>query len=96
MVLASERPVLLTLDGDGRLHNEKGPALVYRDGFAVYALNGVRVPARIATHPASITLDEIRRASAGSPYQRVLISRYGVARYARDMGLRGGKAAKSP
>jgi hypothetical protein len=33
---------------DGILHRDEGPAVLYRDGFAVWALHGVRVPRWLA------------------------------------------------
>lgn len=46
-VIITERPKSLTFDPQGRLHNEDGPALLYPDGFAVYAWHGTRVPASL-------------------------------------------------
>jgi len=43
--ILTERPVELHRDPQNRLHNEHGPAVRYRDGFAVYAWHGRRVPA---------------------------------------------------
>lgn len=44
MVLA-ERPTGIVRDAAGRLwHCEDGPALMFADGFVVYAWHGVRVP----------------------------------------------------
>jgi hypothetical protein len=35
---------VIARDKDGRLHNADGPAVLYRDGFAVHAWHGTRVP----------------------------------------------------
>ena len=43
---ASERHTICMLDEAGRIHAENGPAVAYRDGFAIHAWHGVRVPAR--------------------------------------------------
>ncbi len=43
----SERPSVLH-HLDGQLHCDGGPALQYRDGFAIWALRGVRVPQWLA------------------------------------------------
>lgn len=42
--ILTERPTQLHRDPQGRLHNESGPAVMYRDGFGVWAWHGVRVP----------------------------------------------------
>jgi len=39
-----ERPVLISLTEHGLLHCDGSPAVVFRDGCAVWALNGVAVP----------------------------------------------------
>jgi hypothetical protein len=41
----SERHHILTRDERGRLHSLTGPACAFPDGWAIYAVNGVRVPA---------------------------------------------------
>ena len=42
----SERPSLIKLDGQGRLHCGDGPALVFRDGWSLFFWHGARVPSR--------------------------------------------------
>ena len=41
----SERHHVLSRDDRGRLHSIAGPAVAYPDGWAIYAVRGVRVPA---------------------------------------------------
>ena len=43
--ILTDRPDTLRRDPQGRLHCTTGPALRYRDGWGVYAVHGVRVPA---------------------------------------------------
>jgi len=43
-VIMTDRPEVIKRDDDGRLHAEHGPALKYRDGYELHALDGVRVP----------------------------------------------------
>jgi len=50
VVFIQERPLEIHFN-EGQLHNEDGPAILYRDGFAVWALNGVRVPEWLVTTP---------------------------------------------
>ena len=42
--ILQDRPYELHRDDKNRLHNKAGMAIKYRDGWGVYALNGVRVP----------------------------------------------------
>ena len=58
----SEPPRVLKTDERGRLHSASGPALQYRDGWAVYAWKGVEVPARVIERPGQITVADIDRA----------------------------------
>ncbi len=46
--LMTERPIKATYDERELLHSTDGPALLYRDGFKVYAINGVRIPGDVA------------------------------------------------
>jgi hypothetical protein len=43
-VICSERLQQVQVDGAGRLHNERGPAVECRDGLKVYAWRGVAIP----------------------------------------------------
>ena len=40
-----DRPLVIRLDNEGRLHAEGEPAMKFADGFRVYAHHGVRLPA---------------------------------------------------
>ena len=62
----SDRPKVVRRNENG-LHYEHGPAIEYRDGFSVYALNGVRVPRRgIEIAASQITEDIIRKICKGA------------------------------
>jgi hypothetical protein len=43
-VIVTDRPAVIKFDDEQRLHSEHGPALKYRDGHELHALDGVRVP----------------------------------------------------
>jgi hypothetical protein len=43
----TDRPTVIRRDREGRLHAENGPALVYVDGFRLYAWHGIRMPADV-------------------------------------------------
>lgn len=68
-----------------RLHCEDGPALIWPDGTRWHYWNGVRVPEFAVERPETITLKQIR-AEENAEVRRVLIERYGTARYISDVG----------
>jgi len=88
----SERHHILVRDQRGRLHCETGPACAYPDGFAIYAVYGVRVPQYVIEQPAEISVERID-AEPNAEIRRVMIERYhhgdeisGRAAFMRDAG----------
>lgn len=79
-------PHILSLDNNGQLHSENGPAVLFGDGWKRYAWHGVLVDEDIILHPEKITLDRIR-AEQNVEMARVLTDRYGRDRYVSDLGL---------
>lgn len=76
IVFVSEKPKELHME-DGRLHNPEGPAILYDDGFSVYALNGVSLRGvehlmdRNADPKAIINVDNVQQRAE-------LINWYGI------------------
>lgn len=85
IVFLSNRPKALNLDSSGRLHNERGAALDYGDGFRLCSIHGVHVEENDVLHPERITLGRIER-EPNVEVRRVLTSFYGQARYLKDSG----------
>lgn len=54
-VVFQDRPEIIKMDDQNRLHCEDGPAIRYRDGFSVYAWHGVRIPSEWIEHKADLT-----------------------------------------
>jgi hypothetical protein len=73
--------------GAHRLKCETGPAIAWPDGWGVYAVHGVRVPARIIERPESITHGEIT-SEKNAEIRRVMMERYGLDRYLADCGAK--------
>jgi hypothetical protein len=74
-------------DDRGRLHNEKGMAARYRDGWGVWAIHGVRLSERIVMQPETLTLAEIK-AEENAEVRRVMRERFGEGRYLRETGAK--------
>jgi hypothetical protein len=85
IVLASERPSAVCLDGRGRLHSASGAALAYGDGSELHAWQGVPVEPHVIFNPAAITVADVER-EANAEVRRILIERYGWRRYILDCG----------
>jgi hypothetical protein len=79
-IIACERPAVQALDEQGRLHREDGPAILCRDGFAVYGWHGVRVPERVIMQPESLSADDVL-AEPNAEVSRVMLERMGIERF---------------
>jgi hypothetical protein len=83
----SDRNNIQHLDINGRLHNDKGPALAYRDGFSLYMIHGVRIPPYIITNPERLTVDEIDN-ERNQEVKRVMLDKYGFENYIKNSGAK--------
>lgn len=91
LAVMTERPVALHMEPvspgarELRLHCETGPALLYRDGWAVHAVHGVRVPAQVVESPKTLTVAQIRD-ETNAEVRRVMLERFGAEDYMRLSG----------
>jgi hypothetical protein len=83
--IISDRPEILLVDDLNRPHCETGPFCRWRDGTALYAVHGVRVPAWLIEQPKRLTIAAID-AERNEEIRRVMIERYGWERYGQDSG----------
>jgi hypothetical protein len=87
-VIISERPTVCKMtEQEGRLHCEDGPALAFADGFALYRWHGVTIPDDVVLHPEELTVARID-AENNAEVKRVMLERYGEARYLQDSGAK--------
>jgi hypothetical protein len=85
LIIACERPLAVHFDERGRLHNDAGAAVEFRDGWKIYAVHGVRMPDWVFEKPAHLTIDAIH-AEPNSEIQRVMVERFGWDRYSNECG----------
>jgi hypothetical protein len=78
-------PLHVEVDAQYRLHSELAPAMLFRDGYKIYALHGVPVPADLIEHPELLSVQRID-AERNVELRRVLIDRYGISKYLQDTG----------
>jgi hypothetical protein len=83
--IVSDRPEHLMVDAQNRPHAEDGPFCRWRDGSRLYSVHGVRVPGWIVDHPERITVETID-AERNAEVRRVMIQKYGLARFVKDSG----------
>ncbi|MBD1831252.1 hypothetical protein H6F61_00825 [Cyanobacteria bacterium FACHB-472] len=86
MVIICDRPRLLSLDNQQRLHAEGAPAIQFADGYSLYAYHGVTLPKKYGTvHPhhwqASWLLEE-----DNAELRQVLIQGIGYDKIAHELG----------
>lgn len=70
-----------------RLSNSNGPAIVFADGYKIFALNGMETPRRFLENPATLTKADIDR-EQNVEKRRGLIELYGTARYLNEAGAK--------
>lgn len=73
--LMSERPCVANYNDSEVLHCDDGPALEYRDGFKIFAIEGVAVPEVVVMRPWDMTLDFIEGINSAD-VQAVAIRRW--------------------
>lgn len=75
-----DRPSVINTDLKGRPHSEDRPAILYRDGFSIYAWHGMAVEEKYALNPDTIILDDILN-EYNSTKRYTLIELYGRERF---------------
>jgi hypothetical protein len=85
VLLLYERPLTLGRDERGRLHSGSGPAVLYPDGWGLWAWHGVRVPRRVIEAPDTLRPADVV-GEENAEVRRVMIERLGHDRFLRDAG----------
>lgn len=90
VAIFSEKPTKVMVDEQGRLHCDDGPAVEYRDGFRTWCVHGVRLGSIAKSErimARQFTHEDIDK-EQNSEVRRVMIDRYGAARYIQDSGAK--------
>ncbi len=88
--IVSDRPSdihIQTRNGRGYLHNERGPAKRYRDGWAIYAVHGRRVPPAVIEAPHTMTAAQIV-AERNVEVRRIMLDRFTAGRFVLELGAK--------
>ena len=76
--IISDRPEILTVNESNQPHNDTGPFCRWRDGSELYALNGVRIPAKYILTPAEQLKPADILKEPNADVRRELIRRVGI------------------
>jgi hypothetical protein len=82
--IACERPIFIGWQ-DGVIHSETGMAVEHKDGWGIWAIEGVRVDEQIVMAPETQALEQIKL-DDNEEVRRIRISRYGWHRYLDECG----------
>jgi len=78
--LISDKPVRISRDEQGRLHNDSQKVIEYSDGWGFCSVHGVVVPDYVIESPNEINTEKIESES-NSEIRRVMLDRFGWDRY---------------
>lgn len=79
-VILAEQPIRIEVNDRLEFHCHDAAALAYRDGWGIYAIHNIRVPARIFLTPESISVNEILE-ERNVEIRRIMIERLGLDRF---------------
>tara|TARA_Y100000034_G_scaffold134218_1_gene201998 strand:- start:3925 stop:4863 length:939 start_codon:yes stop_codon:yes gene_type:complete len=82
----SERPLKIWCNEDLDLHHDGGPSMVFRDGYGVFALNGVRVPDWLAVQPEGEIDPKLIARISNAELRREFVRKVGVERIYHKLG----------
>lgn len=81
------RPTDIHFDQAGRLHNPRGPAIVFSDGSKNYYWRGLQVTEQIILYPHTLKVSHIENCP-NAEVRRVMIERFGFDNFIRESGAR--------
>jgi hypothetical protein len=83
----SEKPIDIKMK-NMVLHNDKGAAVSYADGFSVYSLNGVRVTRELVETPAEKLDPQLVVKETNAEVRREIVRKIGVERLVQKLGAK--------
>jgi len=80
IVFMSDRPIRISVDIQGNLHNTEQKALEYSDGWGICAIQGIVIPDWVVEHKEQITVEKIF-AEKNAEIRRVMIDLFGIDQF---------------
>ena len=88
MCIDCQKPEQLNLNDSKRLHKDGGPSIIWRDGYAMWHLNGVEVSKEMAETPSSQLDPKLVLKEKNTDIQRELIRKIGPERVLKECGAK--------
>jgi hypothetical protein len=85
--IVSAKPTHLSLDSSSRLHSTRGPAMLFSDGFKLYALHGILMPKNYIENLDKMTARFIEKVN-NVEQRRALMEYYGEENYLMESGAK--------
>lgn len=86
IAIACEKPIKIEVNAQGELHSENGPAMLFADGYALWAINGTTVKQDIVEHPENITVASVFE-ETNSEVRRIMCERMGWDKFVTEAQL---------
>jgi hypothetical protein len=87
-MFVSERAVEYHVDSRDFLHNPNGPAILYEDGTALWAIHNTRVPKELIMTPADKLDVKLILTERNAQVRSEIIRKIGIQRVVRDLGAK--------
>jgi hypothetical protein len=84
--IISDRPEILKVDEQNRPHAFDGPFCQWRDGSALYSINGIRVPMWICETPKEQFTKQMILEEENVDYRRCIIAKIGIEKAIELLG----------
>jgi len=78
--LVSEKPIEIHINDQKVLHRDGGPAILFKDGFAIHALNGIRVTKEIAETAWNELNPKLVLTEENAEVKREIVRKIGIER----------------
>src|SRR3990167_539743 len=85
-IVVSNRPAVIRRNAQGQLHRDGGPAIQFRDGWSLYALNGVQMPKEVVETSAEMLNPRLVVEEKNADRRREIVRKIGVERVCAGLG----------
>lgn len=82
-----EYPTVFNVDENGALHGDGEPSIIWKDGWKLYHIHGIRVTRKLAEEPSTVTVADIEN-EPNIEIRRLMLDAYGIKKFLLDVGAK--------